>query len=194
MERGKAKDNTLNRLTSTQLKQKVIYLQSELLKYKRKLKRYKSNEKYKNINQLRSEREKLDYLLKEQLKKNEEIEAKYEKLRIENEKYKNQFVTNKSRDIHDETKNESNNQEIKELLTERVNSFSEKLGLCMNNHEQYEKWLKNHDKELAKIELLLKNIEEYSKDQVEKQLISLKTKVAALEEKITNEQNPNGKK
>jgi chromosome segregation ATPase len=190
MEKGKTKESAINRLTGTQLKQKVIYLQAELLKYKRKLKSYKKNEKYKDVNKLKSERDKLDYLLKQQQEINAELEQKYDKLKAENEKYKEQSSS------HQKSSNSKNMQESKKeekaniaILTEKVNSFSEQLGHCIKNYVENEKRLVNHDKELAKIELLLNRMEDYSKHKVEEQLLTLKTKVTAIEEKIMNEGN-----
>ncbi|OZM58287.1 hypothetical protein CIB95_01575 [Lottiidibacillus patelloidae] len=188
MERATPKTKIRKRPSWAQLQQRVIFLQSEILKYKRKLKRYRDNAKYKSIDELKTERDKLEHMLEDQYKKNEKLEKDYSVLQEENEKMKEEKASllaeaEKSK----ENKEKSHHSSNYDLLNEKIGHVSEQLEHYIKNYEKSEKRLKNHDKELAKIELLIGQLEQYSKNKVEEQLMTLKTKISAIEEKIMNE-------
>jgi chromosome segregation ATPase len=190
MERGTSKVSDRIRLNVTQLKQRIIHLQAELRKYKWKLKHYQEDDKFNAIERLKKEREDLKHLLKEQQIVNEEIHSKNEQLIKEKEEYEQKFLnlqlqlgTEKKSNEHDE------NAKRLDMLEEKIMEYSQKVGDSLQQYESANKRIKHQDKELAKIELLLTRVEDYSKNKIAEQLTTLKSKVSEIEEKIVKIEN-----
>ncbi|MBB5174864.1 hypothetical protein [Texcoconibacillus texcoconensis] len=142
---------TFRRGTADQLKQKVIYLQAELKKYKQQVEAYQENYHYKQLDQLNEDNQQLQQEIDQSTKEYQQLQQEIDQLTKEYQQLqqkadrlqkRNELLESSFREMHEE----------KSEVEYHVQNFKEEIDSLREDNELKERTINEKDEQIIKIQ------------------------------------------